>query len=180
MSIVTPRSTRSRAALAVCGALLIPTVLLSGCSGKGITIKGDNGEVVNIGPSGISASGTAGSVQVGLASVPADFPSEVPLPAGFNVVASATNTVDGKKSYVLTYEAEGAQQDKVSAYVDQLKAAGYEDAGAGIGGQATSTDGSSGGLWILASKKWQVTVIGSEDNGKTGLLVTVSPAESPM
>lgn len=117
---------RGRAALGIAVALLVAPAL-GGCA------------VLE----GIIEQQTGADVQLGGASVPADFPAEVPLAEGDVVNGSAVSAAGGERVWnVLIRVADPAAPDSIAA---QLEAAGFTSAGAGgvpgTGGTLTFTNG---------------------------------------
>ena len=117
---------RTRGVIALVAAVLVVPAL-AGCS----TIEG------------IIEQQTGGDVQIGGASVPADFPAEVPLAEGEIVNGSAISSPGGERVWnVLINVADPAAPESIAA---QLEGAGFSSTGTGgvtaPGGTLTYTNG---------------------------------------
>jgi len=157
---------RIRAAAGAFG--LASVLLLTACGGSGVSVPG-----VSVGESGeISISSSEGSIELGGAKIPEGFPSEVPQPEGFTLESSAKMAADGKQNFTISYTAAGDQSAAVTAYVEQLKGAGFtvESEYSGDSGSGT------GGIYQLTNGTWSVGVISSVESDKTSMIVNVSPA----
>jgi len=114
-------------------------------------IESDTGEDASI-DLGVDGSG---------ASVPSDFPSEVPLPDGFDLALA----VKASGGFSLSYS--GSDRSKVDAYI--AKFGGWEETYSSDMGEMRS--------WAYAQGAWSVTVsdIQSGSDSEVVLAVTVTP-----
>lgn len=115
---------RARIAIAI---LAIGSMgLLGGCGAatpEGVDIDIEGGEIA------ISNSQGEFAADFGDASVPDDFPSEVPLP-DLPLTIASTSTIEGTKAWSLTYE--GGTTADFDAYVEKIRASGSAESVASI------------------------------------------------
>ena len=71
---------------------------------------------------GIKVEASDGNFEIGTGELPADWPSEIPAPEGFEVVMAGAND-DG--SFNAAFEARGDQLAEVDAYVKLLMNSGF-------------------------------------------------------
>jgi hypothetical protein len=109
-------TTRARIAIAI---LAIGSLgLLGGCGAatpEGVDIDIEGGEIA------ISNSEGEFAADFGDASVPEDFPSEVPLP-DLPLLLASSGTTGGTKAWSLTYQ--GGTRADFDAYVEKIRASG--------------------------------------------------------
>lgn len=167
---------RATAAAALLVALMIGAAACGG--GKSATQKAvdkaTNGKVKVNDNGGITVKGNGGDLNLGGSQLPTDFPkSDVPVPSGGTLVASAYNTQDGKKSWILTYTVKGGDAASVvSDYQSALTGAGYHVNGSSSGGAG----GSSFQTFTAVGTKYDVSVMGGSGAGTgsdAGFVVTV-------
>ena len=131
--------TRSRIplTLAVAGALLVGSPLLAGCSLINTVVHNATGQDI---PEGIT----------GGQSIPADFPSEVPLIDGDVVFSIALPAAEnGDKAWNVTINVAGS--DAFETITTQLTDAGYEYKGISEGESGSSGAFRKDGLTVLVA-----------------------------
>jgi hypothetical protein len=106
---------------------------------------------------GIIEGATGGQVDLGGQSVPADFPSAVPLASG-QVIFGLSAGKDGEKVWNVTIKVESGAFASIS---DQLTGAGFTLAE----GSEAANDGNGG---LFTSDAYSVLVVVSEDAGSNG------------
>lgn len=127
---------------------------LAGCGGGTISISTTDGRAtVRSGHRGLtfyaSSPGGSASLAVGTAvSVPAGFPSVVPLPSGVKLVEASSDHSSSGPAYTLIYDAASASEAnaELAAYDTQLRGAGYAEQG------STSYSGTQNQVW--RSSNW--------------------------
>ncbi|HEU4848820.1 MAG TPA: hypothetical protein VFS93_00225 [Terrimesophilobacter sp.] len=107
---------------------------------------------------GIIENATGSQIDLGGQSVPADFPSEVPLATG-EVVFGLSADKDGEKVWNVTIKVSAGAFDSIS---DQLTGAGFT-----LAEGSKEVNNGSGGLFT--SDKYSVLVVVSDD-GSNGTL----------
>lgn len=152
-------------ALRILGAIVIVLSLtLTGCAGLvEKVIKDQTGVDVNTDDGTVKIDTDDGTVQIGGGEVPADFPSDVPLPNG-----TLTGSVGSSDGWGLTYS--GVDKAEVNRLMDALKAAGFTESEGMNQDDAVATS--------FESDTWSVGLIwngGSGDDGNV-LVYTVSKA----
>lgn len=120
---------------------------------------------------GIIEQQTGGDVDLPGQSVPADFPSDVPLVDGTVTFGAAIGT-DSQKAWNVTYTVPGAD-NPAQGIADQLAAAGFtaQELGGGV-----TTDG---GLLNYSSDAWLVVVIVGKDGDAWTASYTVTQNTTP-
>ena len=129
------------------------TVDENGKDGK-VTIEGENG----------------GTATFGTQKVPADFPSEVPLPKGLKLQSAISSQQDGKQYFQLVYSlAKSNPEDAIADYRGRIDSDGFtiEESGTfGAGGASLSGFEATKGDW---------TVVASGIGGdQTGSVLSIS------
>src|SRR5690242_2425098 len=88
--------------------------------------KATNGKVKANDNGGITVNENGNQVNIGGSQLPSDFPkSDVPTPSGGTLIASTSNTQDGKKVWLLTYTVKGDTASVMNDYKSALTSAGY-------------------------------------------------------
>jgi len=142
---------RKRATVAALVVALAVTPILSGCSLQGI-VQG----------------ATGGKVDLGGASMPAGFPSEVPVISG-DVQFGGSVGDDSGRVYNVTIKAGGGSP--IDAIKSQLEGAGFTNQ-TDIGGVT-----SDGGTLIYTSDAWGVLVVVGKDGSDWIASYTVTTAD---
>jgi ABC-type glycerol-3-phosphate transport system substrate-binding protein len=151
-------------------ALFVSALALSGCGGKSVSekvtekaIEAQTGVEIDQDEDGSMTMKTKdGTVESGTGKVPDGFPKEIALPKG-KVTTSMTAKVDGKKTWMVTFES-----DDVSKAAKEVKAA-WEKAGFKIETDLDqNTDGNQ--TTMVLAKKGDATVIGmgEQTSGEKG------------
>lgn len=133
------------------------TPMLTACGGGGNPIQG----MIN--------KATGGQVDIGGASVPKNFPSDVPLVSGSVISGSSINTEDGN---IWNVAIKASDPAAVGGIDSELTGAGFESVGEGL----TSEDGSSK---MFSKDPYGILVIvGKDDSGFiVNYTVTFSPSD---
>jgi len=167
------RLQKSKYPIAVIGVLGITPLLLSACgSSSGVSVSTPNGTVkVNTNSSGskVTLKTSKGSEVIGAASsLPAGFPSGIPLPPHIKLVGTIATTVSGGNHYELTYSCSGNFASELSAYAKELHTANYTD--------KSSYSYSGGAVQNWTSTTWDIAILGSAGTNGTNnsLIVTIS------
>lgn len=124
-----------RSRLGVAATVLAALLVVTGCS----TLEG------------VIEGATGGDVQIGGDSIPADFPSDVPVIAGEVLNGSAATGGDGERVWNVLLSV--ADPDPAGTIVGQLEGAGFVATGAGTEPTA------EGGTLIYAKDTTLVTVL---------------------
>lgn len=110
------------------------------------------------------------------AKLPADWPDELKPPSSVTIVASSTNTTNGKKSLFVTAESKASVADLQAGLKSQFEDAGYEIT------NESNFDSTDGGYANLEAKSdaYTASVSFAEDSStkKTTILFTVTPADA--
>ncbi len=161
-------------------AVVLGVTILAGCGGDKKTVKIPGGGSVTVDDNGKDGSFTVTDDKGNKSSfgtsteIPDDFPKDVPLPDGAKLTGSIYGETDGKQGWTLTFESS----KDVAAFAKAYRAT-LEDAGFNV--DTFSVTGSGDGSTAVAGASnadWQVGVIGSSQEGKGNLVITVSPADS--
>lgn len=110
--------------------LVVAGLVLAGCGSSDakvtetrdgrITVEGDGDRQT------ATIQGDGSSVTYGTGSVPKGFPDAVPLPEGSKPATTAAATRGDAQFFTLTYEPTTSAAKALSAYGDQLAAAGFD------------------------------------------------------
>jgi hypothetical protein len=152
-----PHRPRGAAVLVLAGALLVGAPVVTGCSLIGSVVEGATGGNI---PEGLDAGTT----------VPADFPSEVPLIDGEVVFALSLPADNGEKAWNVTINVGGP--DAFEAIRTQLTDAGFEyqevSSGDSGSGGAFRKDGLTVLVTVAAATGDQWTANYTVTNAETG------------
>ncbi|HEY7135318.1 MAG TPA: hypothetical protein VIB48_09645 [Acidimicrobiia bacterium] len=138
--------------------------------------KATNGKVKANDNGGVTVNANGNQVNLGGSQLPSDFPkSDVPTPSGATLVASASNTENGKKVWLLTYTVKGDTASVVSDYQKALTDAGYRvDNSTSAGGSGASYQ-----AFTAVGTTYDVNVAGGAATGQdAGFVVTVQPHDT--
>lgn len=124
---------------------------------------GDGSDVEIDGDGSIKIDSSEGSINIGTGELPEGWPSDIPSPAGFELVASFGSTAEGQ--FNATWQAEGDRTADAEALVKGLEAAGYAP---GEGGNPIT------GMWVLEKGDNTVSVLSSFDGTNTVIVVGVN------
>lgn len=154
-------------ALTACGGDDKKTVKVPG--GGSVTVDKDGAEDGNL--TITDEKGNKSSFGSGT-EVPDDFPkADVPLPDDAKLSGVVASENEGEKTWVLTFETSGSVADVAKTYRTTLEGAGFTF-------QTFQSMGSGSDVTVVAtgtSDKWRVNITGGNHDGKSSLMVTVSP-----
>ena len=125
---------------------------------------------------GLSVETDEGSLQIGAGGdVPEDFPDEIPLPADYTVLNSASFSGEDGQSFQVSMESEGLD---VVAYIEDQVVPSLEDAGYEIANQSTTTtDGVNFSSVGAEGDEFQVSVrAAGQQDGAPFVTIQVFPA----
>ncbi len=154
--------------IAACGGGDKKTVKVPGGGSVTVDKGGNDGQVTFTDDKGNRSSFGASQ------EVPDDFPKAVPLPDDAKLTGSIFGESDGKSGWTLTYESSKDVADFAKAYRSSL-----EDAGFKVDSFSVMGSGADSAVMAGASNgDWQVSVMGSNTEGKGSLVLSVAPADT--
>jgi hypothetical protein len=165
---------RSRACRRLAAILTFGVVVLAACGSDAKVAETSDGKVTVSGTgkkASVTVNGEHGATATYNAQkVPADFPSEVPLPTGVTLESATSATRGGKQYFQLTYTfGGGSARAALGDYARRLGNAGFSvDA---IGGAASDAEPSP---FQADGKGWHVTALATSGGGGGSMVVTVA------
>lgn len=126
-----------------------------------------DGTNVDIEDGKVKIDSSEGSMEIGTGSeLPADWPSDVPVPGGFAITGSMANSDTNGKGFTVTMETDGDKTSDIQVYVDNLTNNGWK----------LQTD--MQGMYSLTKGKVQLDIISGFADGKTSAVMSVGPQSS--
>ncbi len=157
-------------------AALLLLVPLAGCQNAAEkAVEKATGVEVDKNGNSVTVTGEDGTVKVeggDQASLPEEFPKDVPIYPGAKLVVSSSATADGKTTFTAAYETEDDVKTVHGWYKKQLPKEGWTVQGETLTGTGTQSTGA-----IMTNKgESQLTVAAtrSQDNKKTTITLNVS------
>lgn len=150
------------------GALVVGAVVIAGASACGNPLRDLQEKVVESGIEKIIESGTGvEGVDFSGAELPANFPSDLPLPDE-ELRASFHLTENGVTTWTLSYQSERAEA--FAAYVSQLESSGFSEQTSGALGDLMD-------LVMYTNDAYSVSVMSLTDDTESMLQVIVQERE---
>lgn len=162
-------------------AVVLGVTVLAACGGDDKkTVKVPGGGSVTVDDNGKDGSFTVTDDEGNKSSfgtsteIPDDFPKDVPLPDDAKLTGSIYGETEGKQGWTLTFESSKDVAGFTKAYRATL-----EDAGFNVDTFSVMGSGDGGTAIAGASNaNWQVSIVGSSQEGKGNLVISVTPATS--
>jgi hypothetical protein len=101
--------------------------------------------------------------------LPADWPSDVPVPDGIAITSSTSLDEDGAASIILTGTSSGDPVGWANAYGEQLQDAGFNEESRFVADDDVTA--------FYLDDTWNVAVIATGASGSTSVSVSVNPAD---